>query len=47
MYGAFRKLFKTENTGKLSEMLITNMPGKHVNEKNTKLMLRSRLKHKA
>ena len=47
MYSAFRKLFKTVNTGKLNEMLITNTPGKHVNEKKTKLMLRSVLKHKA
>lgn len=47
MYGAFRKLFKTENTGKLNEMMITNMPGKHVSEKKTKLMLKSMLKHRA
>ena len=45
MYGAFRQLFKTENMGKLNEM-ITNMPGKHINEKKTKLMLRSMLKQK-
>lgn len=47
MYGAFKKLFKTENTAKLNEMMITNMPGKHVSEKKTKLMLKSMLKHRA
>lgn len=45
MYGAFRKLFKTENMGKLNEM-ITNIPGKHEMRKK-KLMLRSMLKQKA
>lgn len=47
MYGAFRKLFKTENAGKLNEMMITNMPGKHVNEEKAKLLLKSMLKHRA
>lgn len=46
MYGAFRKLFKTENAGKLNEMMITNMP-RLVNEEKTKLLLKSMLKHRA